>query len=124
MNRFIEPLRVSHRDPYATRRFHAARVKNGLLAAIVARIAHQLNLRQPERVATSATKLTLTVLTREDIGRNRDFQAGLLFALPMHETIHNRPGNLPTLTGAKRCVVLGQSPPETATPHLLRETLC
>jgi anhydro-N-acetylmuramic acid kinase len=65
-----------------------------------------------------------TVLTHEDIGLNSDFKEGLVFALLAHETIHNRPGNLPTLTGAHKRVVLGQITPGDNYAALVRKTLC
>ncbi|MEP7294266.1 MAG: anhydro-N-acetylmuramic acid kinase [Chloroflexota bacterium] len=65
-----------------------------------------------------------TVLTHEDIGLDSDFKEGLVFALLAHETIHNRPGNLPSLTGAGKRVVLGQITPGDNYHELVRRTLC
>ena len=64
------------------------------------------------------------VLTHEDVGLDSDFKEGLVFALLAHETIHNRPGNLPTLTGAGKPVVLGQITPGENYAALMRKTLC
>jgi anhydro-N-acetylmuramic acid kinase len=49
-----------------------------------------------------------SLLTHEDIGLSSDFKEAMLFALLAHETWHARPGNLPTLTGARHPVVMGQ----------------
>ncbi len=51
------------------------------------------------------------VLMSEDIGLSSDYKEGLIFALLAHETWHNRPGNLPALTGARYPAVLGQITP-------------
>lgn len=65
-----------------------------------------------------------TVMTHEDVGLSTDFKEGLVFAILAHETIHNRPGNLPSLTGAGRRVVLGQITPGENYAALVRKTLC
>ena len=64
------------------------------------------------------------VLTHEDVGLDSDFKEGLVFALLAHETIHNRPGNLPSLTGASKPVVLGQITPGDNYAALVRKLLC
>lgn len=64
------------------------------------------------------------VLTHEDVGLDTDFKEGLVFAVLAHETIHNRPGNLPSLTGASKPVVLGQIIPGDNYAALVRKTLC
>lgn len=64
------------------------------------------------------------VLTHEDVGLSTDFKEGLVFALLAHETIHNRPGSLPTLTGASKPVVLGQITPGANYAALVRRTVC
>lgn len=64
------------------------------------------------------------VITSESIGLSSDFKEGLIFALLAHETWHNRPDNLPTLTGASVRVVLGQITPGHNYAALLRKTLC
>lgn len=63
------------------------------------------------------------VLTHEDVGLSTDFKEGLVFALLAHETIHNRPGSLPTLTGARKPVVLGQISPGANYAALVRRTI-
>ena len=64
------------------------------------------------------------VLTHEDIGLNSDFKEGLVFALLAYETWHNRPGNLPTFTGASKPVVLGQITPGVNYTELIKKTFC
>ncbi|MCA0455057.1 MAG: anhydro-N-acetylmuramic acid kinase [Chloroflexi bacterium] len=64
------------------------------------------------------------VLTHEDIGLDSDNKEALVFALLAHETWHARPGNLPSLTGAKAPVVLGQITPGTNYATLIRRTWC
>ncbi len=64
------------------------------------------------------------VLTHEDIGLNSDFKEGLVFALLAYETWHDRPGNLPTLTGASKPVVLGQITPGENYRALVKKTFC
>lgn len=51
------------------------------------------------------------VHSHEDIGVSSDHKEALLFALLAHETWHARPGNLPSLTGARHPVVMGQITP-------------
>ena len=51
------------------------------------------------------------VMPHEALGIDSDYKEALVFALLAHETWHNRPGNLPALTGAKTPVVLGQITP-------------
>lgn len=62
------------------------------------------------------------VLTHEDIGLDSDNKEALVFALLAHETWHARPGNLPSLTGAKAPVVLGQITPGSNYVDLIRRT--
>lgn len=64
------------------------------------------------------------VMTHEDIGFDSDNKEALVFALLAHETWHGRPGNLPTLTGAKYPVVLGQITPGNNYAALIRRTWC
>ncbi len=64
------------------------------------------------------------VLTHEDIGLDSDNKEALVFALLAHETWHARPGNLPSLTGAKAPVVLGQITPGQNYASLIRRTWC
>lgn len=48
------------------------------------------------------------LLSHEDLGLSSDAKEALAFALLAYETIHGRPGNLPSCTGASRRVVLGK----------------
>jgi anhydro-N-acetylmuramic acid kinase len=60
------------------------------------------------------------VLTHEAIGLDSDFKEALIFALLAHETWFNRPGNLPSLTGASHPVIMGQITPGRNFPPLER----
>ncbi len=51
------------------------------------------------------------ILAHEDIGIDSDFKEALVFAILAYETIHNRVGTLPSLTGASHATVLGQVTP-------------
>lgn len=62
------------------------------------------------------------VRTHEDIGIASDHKEALVFAVLAYETWHNRPGTLPTLTGAQSAAVLGQITPGKNYAHLLRKT--
>lgn len=64
------------------------------------------------------------LLNHEDVGLNTDFKEGLVFALLAYETWHNRPGNLPTFTGASKPVVLGQITPGANYLDLVKKTYC
>lgn len=63
-----------------------------------------------------------TVLHHEDVGLDSDNKEALVFALLAYETWHARPGNLPSLTGASKSVVLGQITPGNNYVNLLRKT--
>jgi len=67
---------------------------------------------------------TAKVMTHEDIGLDSDNKEALVFALLAHETWHARPGNLPSLTGAKSPVVLGQVTPGKNYVSLIKKTWC
>jgi anhydro-N-acetylmuramic acid kinase len=47
-------------------------------------------------------------LRAEDFGIPGDAKEAVLFALLAYETFHQRPGNIPSATGARRPVVLGK----------------
>ena len=67
---------------------------------------------------------TAKVMTHEDVGLDSDNKEALVFALLAHETWHGRTGNLPSLTGAKHPVVLGQITPGLNYPALIKKTWC
>jgi anhydro-N-acetylmuramic acid kinase len=48
------------------------------------------------------------ILTHEDFGVPNAAKEALAFAILAHETLHGRPSNVPSATGAKRSVVLGK----------------
>ncbi len=64
------------------------------------------------------------ILTHEDIGIDSDNKEALVFALLAHESWHNRPGNLPALTGAAQPAVLGQITPGANYADLIKRTWC
>jgi anhydro-N-acetylmuramic acid kinase len=64
------------------------------------------------------------VLTQEDIGQNSDYKEALLCAVIGHETWHARQGAHPSVTGARRAVVLGQITPGANYVDLIRQTWC
>ena len=64
------------------------------------------------------------VMTHEDVGLDSDNKEALVFALLAHETWHGRAGNLPSLTGAKYPVVLGQITPGQNYADLIKRTWC
>ena len=79
----------------------------------------------PAMMAFLTDELDSTPLLMSDqIDLSSDYKEGLVFALLAHETWHNRPDNLPSLTGAKSRVVLGQITPGSNYIELVRKTLC
>jgi anhydro-N-acetylmuramic acid kinase len=64
------------------------------------------------------------VLTQEDIRQNSDYKEALLCAVIGHETWHARQGAHPSVTGARRAVVLGQITPGANYVDLIRQTWC
>jgi len=51
------------------------------------------------------------ILTQEDLGWSSDAKEAVAFALMAHETMHGRPSNVPSATGAARPVVMGSITP-------------
>ena len=51
------------------------------------------------------------LLTHEDFGIANAAKEALAFAILAHETLRGRPSNVPSATGARRCVVLGKIVP-------------
>ena len=64
------------------------------------------------------------VLTQEDIGQNSDYKEALLCAVIGHETWHARQGAHPSVTGARKPVILGQITPGANYVDLIRQTWC
>lgn len=62
------------------------------------------------------------ILRHEDIGLSSDFKEALVFAILAYETWHNRPGNLPALTGASYPAILGQITPGRNYATLIQQT--
>jgi anhydro-N-acetylmuramic acid kinase len=60
------------------------------------------------------------VMTHETVGLSSDAKEALAFAVLAYETIHGRPGNLPTCTGAGSRVVLGKITPGANYQRLVR----
>lgn len=52
-----------------------------------------------------------TVCTQEDLGYSSDAKEAIAFAVLGYETLCGRPSNLPRVTGAERCVLLGNITP-------------
>ena len=50
---------------------------------------------------------SIKVMTQEDIGYSSDAKEAIAFVVLANQTIYNRPGNIPSVTGAKKQVVLG-----------------
>ncbi|MBZ0319195.1 MAG: anhydro-N-acetylmuramic acid kinase [Anaerolineae bacterium] len=62
------------------------------------------------------------ILRHEDIGLSSDFKEALVFAILAYETWHNRPGNMPALTGASHPAILGQITPGRKYATLVQRT--
>ena len=60
------------------------------------------------------------VITHEDVGLNSEFKEALAFAVLGYETLHQRPGTLPSQTGARHSSILGQITPGQNYISLLR----
>jgi anhydro-N-acetylmuramic acid kinase len=61
-------------------------------------------------------------VTHEDIGLDTDSKAAMAIAVLAYETWHNRPGSLPSLTGAQHAVPLGAIIPGANYQKLLKKT--
>ncbi len=66
----------------------------------------------------------MRIMRHEDIGLSSDFKEALVFAILAYETWHNRPGNLPALTGASHQAILGQITPGRNYQTLIQQTWC
>src|SRR5206468_296871 len=51
---------------------------------------------------------SVPILTHEDFGLDSSAKEPLAFAILAHETLLGRSGNVPSVTGARRAVVLGK----------------
>jgi len=65
----------------------------------------------------------VAVLRQEDLGFSSKAKEALAFAIMGYETLHGRPSNLPSCTGARRAVPLGQIAPGDNYLALLRSVL-
>lgn len=81
--------------------------------------------RNPTLMAMLAERLApARVVTHEALGLNSDHKEALVFALLAHETWYNRPGCLPSQTGASRATVLGHITPGDNYRDLIQRTWC
>ena len=65
--------------------------------------------RNPTLMAMLARQLPRTAVMRaEEVGVDGDALEAIAFALLGHETLHGRPGNLPSVTGARSRAILGK----------------
>jgi anhydro-N-acetylmuramic acid kinase len=72
--------------------------------------------RNPALVAMLRERLApARVLTTEDFGLNSEAKEAVAFAVLAYQTWQNRPGNVPSCTGARRPVVLGKIVPGRST---------
>lgn len=55
--------------------------------------------------------LPCEVLTQEDLGYSSDAKEALAFVILGNQTLHHRPSNVPSATGAKKAVILGKITP-------------
>lgn len=51
---------------------------------------------------------SIPVMTTDDVGLNADFKEAIAFAILAYWRYHNISGNLPEVTGAQNCVLLGE----------------
>ena len=54
----------------------------------------------------------IQVLTQEDVGYSSDAKEAIAFAILGNETLHGNPSNMPSATGAKAHVILGNITPK------------
>jgi anhydro-N-acetylmuramic acid kinase len=59
-------------------------------------------------LSPSTLKRELQLLTHEDLGMDSSAKEPLAFAIMAHETLQGQPSNVPSVTGARRAVVLGK----------------
>ena len=64
----------------------------------------------------------IPVLRQEDLGYSSDAKEAVAFAVIAYETLHGRPGNLPSCTFARHPAVLGKIIPGKNFPFLLQRT--
>jgi anhydro-N-acetylmuramic acid kinase len=76
----------------------------------------------PTLIAMMQKQLGIPVLPHEAIGINSDHKEALVFAVLAYETWYNRPGSLPSQTGARHPVVLGQITPGQNYSALIHRT--
>ncbi|MDX1994286.1 MAG: anhydro-N-acetylmuramic acid kinase [bacterium] len=123
-------LRMPHEDIIATlTAYTAASIADAYQRFAPGQMAEVIigggGARNPTLLAMLQERLApARVVTHEAIGLSSDFKEALVFALLAHETWHNRPGNLPALTGASIPVVLGQITPGANYAALLQKTWC
>jgi len=70
---------------------------------------------QPARAASNKPSKATDVLPSSNLGVSEDAKEALAFAILAYETLHGRPSNLPSATGARRPAILGKisyAPPQ------------
>ena len=63
--------------------------------------------RNPALMAELARRIPCPIRTTDEAGMPSQAKEAIAFALLAYETLHHRPGNLPSTTGASRPVILG-----------------
>lgn len=106
---------TAHSIAGAYRRFAPAPIDEVIIAGGG---GHNLTLMAHLRALLSPA----AVITSEQAGQPTDHKEALAFAVLGYETWHNRPGALPSQTGARRPSVLGQITPGDNFAALLRRT--
>jgi anhydro-N-acetylmuramic acid kinase len=85
---------------------------HGVVKAAADLIASGGGTHNPRIMAHLAAFLPgFNISTSTDHGINADAKEAIAFAVLAHETWHRRPSNLPSATGAKRAVILGDITP-------------